>query len=140
MYEFICDAARLQCDLTDKQACIHTAKKIYGLAVIARKRGLLALADVAEQETDLFLKTAIGSLLELGDENLASDCLYAYLVAGNYHGKDYLNNLLIVIGLLHIQRSLPLQQLMESLKGWFWVDFAEIYSCEMEAEIWWQNK
>lgn len=134
MQKFLFDTARLQCSHADKLTCLDTVKKIYALAVLVRKKGILALKDAVEDEADSFLKTTIDSLLELADEELAAPCLYAYLAAEDYRGKAYLNNLLIVEGLLLILRQTSPVLIASALKGWFGVEFAQTYDYEMSAE------
>lgn len=119
------------CSYEDKLHCIETVKKLYDLAILVRKKGLLILYEAMENESDLFFKKSLYSLLELLEYEQVSNCLYAYLAAGNYHGRELLKNLLIVNGVLLILNNTHPTLVMSCLKGWFGEEFAEIYDLEM---------
>lgn len=124
---------RLQCSFEDKMECLETVKKLYGLAVLARKEGLLALIDAVENE-DLFLKTMVDALIGF-EPKQQKRIFFAYLAAGNYHGKEFLKNLLIVNGLIIIAEGEFPTQVVDRLQGWFGVEFAQTYKNELAAEI-----
>lgn len=125
---------RLQCSREDKLMCLDTAKKLYDFAILARKEGILALTDAVENE-DLFLKTMVDVLLDVTETKPLETIFSAYLAAGNYHGKEFLKNLLIINALLLIAESAAPIQLVKQLQGWFGVEFAETYKNELAAEI-----
>lgn len=125
---------RLQCNYEDKLECLETVKKLYGLAVLARKEGYLALEDAVENE-DLFLKTMVNALIDCFEPKPLETIFSAYLAAGNYHGKELLNNLLIINGLLLIAESEFPTGVANKLQGWFGVEFAQTFKNEMAMEI-----
>lgn len=127
-------SARLQCRYEDKLACLETVKKLYSLAVLARKEGLLALEDAVENE-DLFFKTMVNALIDCFEPKPLETIFSAYLAAGNYHGKEFLKNLLIINGLLLIAESEFPAGVANKLQGWFGVEFAQTYKSELAAEI-----
>lgn len=125
---------RLQCSYEDKIECLEIVKKLYSLAVLVRKEGLLALMDVVEKE-DLFFKTMIHTVIDFFDPKPLKEIFSAYLAAGNYFGKEFLKNLLIVNGLLLIVECEHPTQVVNGLQGWFGMEFAQTYKNEMMAEI-----
>lgn len=131
-------SSRLQCSREDKLECFRTVKKLYGLSVLARKEGFLALSDAVVEE-DLFLKTMVDTFLEAPEAETLDKILFAYLVVGDYCGKDFLKNLLVVEGLLLIAKQTAPSKVIHGLQGWFGVELAQIYKKEMTAEMARQN-
>lgn len=125
---------RLQCSYEDKLECLETVKKLYSLAALARKEGLLALEDAVKNE-DLFLKTMVDALIDSFETKPLETIFSAYLAAGNYRGKEFLKNLLIVNGLILIAKNKVPHQVVNELQGWFGVEFAQTYKNELAAEI-----
>lgn len=125
---------RLQCSYEDKLERLETVKKLYSLAVLARKEGYLALEDAVENE-DLFLKTMVNTLIDCFEPKPLETIFSAYLAAGNYHGKEFLKNLLIINGLLLIAESEFPTGVVNKLQGWFGVEFAQTFKNEMATEI-----
>lgn len=108
---------------TESRACLDAAKKLCALSWLARREGLLALADASEQEPDAFLKAAIETLLDtLGDEVLLAEALYALLAGSGARGEDARKNSLIVQGLLYIYGNVRPDELAQRLKNWLGAD------------------
>lgn len=125
MDEFIDDAVRFP--YGEKRTCLDTAKKLYRLAVLVRKEGLLALAEVAEREPDGVLKAAIVVLLAgLGEEPCLAERLGACLENGGFRGWEALNNRIIVASLLRIHGNIRPDLLAKLLGEWLAVDRSEI--------------
>lgn len=114
--------------------CLEIVKKICGLAVLARKKGILALGDAIGNE-GLFFKTMVEALLDSCERKSLETIYTAYLAAGNYHGREFLKNALIVNGLLLILEGEHPTHVVNGLQGWFGVKFAQTYKNEMAAEL-----
>lgn len=126
-------SSRLQCSHEDKLECLKTVKKLYSLAVLAQKEGFLALPDAVTQE-DLFFKTAVDIFLDTVEPEPLETIYSAYLAAGNYRGKEFLNNLLIVNALLQIARQATPFDVVSGLQGWFGVEFSPTYKDQIAVE------
>ncbi|MEM1485451.1 FliG C-terminal domain-containing protein [Oscillospiraceae bacterium PP1C4] len=126
-------SSRLQCSREDKSECMETVKKLYGLAILARKEGFLALPDAVESE-GLFLKTMVDTFLDVAEPKPLEAIFFSYLVAGDYRGKEFLKNLLIVNALLLIARQATPFDVVSGLQGWFGVEFSPTYKDEIAVE------
>lgn len=100
----IYDPERLDCSAEEKESCLETVRKLARLCRFFRKNGLLAVYDLAEEESELFLRACLFEPGEVAGTDNAIEHFEriprAYLAAGNYHGGAFLNAVLVVKGLL----------------------------------------
>lgn len=138
---FSLNPKNLECSLEDKLECLQTVKKLSGYSRLARSEGLLALEEPLSQEKDTFLKQSLLPILDgIGNEQYLH-LITTYFLSGNYHGKDFLNNLLIIESIPLIEDCVRPDSLVFLLKGWFGIEFTEIYEKEMEEEkLAWNKK
>lgn len=131
----IYDPERLACSAEEKEACLETVRKLARLCEFFRKNGLLAVYDLAEEESDPFLRTCLLEFDEaVGDDGAKErfermSC--AYLAAGNYRGGAFLNAVLVAKGLLLMLANLDVspsvwgKRLSAELRGFFGAEYRE---------------
>ncbi len=125
-------ANRIQCSKEDKIECISTIKDIIDLANIARREGLLALENVVQNNNyPILLKKLITLIIDGTDPEIVQKVSDAYMISGNYNGKECLKNILIIEGCLMIQQgvnpTLIIKILLEYLGNEFSKDEEKIY-------------
>ena len=123
-------SSRLLCSQEEKLDCMETVRQLWILNQLVRKEGLMAMDAFADVADDPFLSAAIHTAAA-HTEHL-ENVLYAYLISGNYYGKDFLKNLLIVCGLPALCAGISAEELSARLQGWFGADFLPLYHSEME--------
>ncbi len=98
---------KLNCSFTEseKEECKPIIYKIINLVNIARQKGVLVLEMEMEQEQSLFLKTAIGLVVDGTDPALVKQILQNIILADKYVGSDLLSRLLIAEGILSVQQG-----------------------------------
>lgn len=93
----------IKCSQEEKRECLDTLDKILEVSRKAHKRGLLALEDDACIISNKFFRKGL-ELLLYGMEPLAlREILENYIIVGNYNGKELLERVLILEGILSIQ-------------------------------------
>lgn len=130
----IYDPERLVCSEEEKEACLETVRKLARLGKFIRRNGPLAVVDLAEEESDPFLRTCLFEFGELGcddDTERLARMLCGYLAAGNYRGGAFLNAVLVVKGLLLMPAHLDARPsawgklLSVELRGFFGAEYRE---------------
>ena len=95
---------RLRCTDEEKDACLEAVTVILHFWTDVRKNGLLAIGgDRAEQDPNPFFRACLLDAIELvstDDEPLLEDLFAQYLIAGDYTGAGFLQNVVIAEGIL----------------------------------------
>lgn len=129
-------SSRLMCSHAEKLECLGMVKLLCQLNTLVRRKGLLSLSDAVNETDDAFLKALICAAEDqYGIENDIREVFEAYLIAGNYHGKEFLKNLLITEGLLLIYANTRTPQLISSLQCWFGAEFTSTYRGELCEKV-----
>lgn len=123
-------SARLLCSHEDKLHCMKTVKQLLTLSQLVCKEGLLIMDDLVCAVDDPFLSTAMRAATT--NTTQLESTLYAYLIAGNYDGKSFLQNLLVVCGIPALCNGILPKELSAQLQGWFGVDFLPTYHSEIK--------
>ena len=87
----------------DKENCISAVNKMIELAYIARMKGVLALETEMEQEQSIFLKTAIGLIIDGTNPEVVEHILQNLILSDDYSGAQLLERLIMAEGILAIQ-------------------------------------
>lgn len=97
-------AERLQCSYEDKLKCLDTLKDIIYLANKARKEGILSLEKETHAQYSPLLKKGIEIILNINSkqDGVIKDILFNYIIAGDYKGKDFLEAMIIVNGVIEL--------------------------------------
>ena len=123
-------SSRLLCSQEAKLECMETVKQLWTLNQLVRKEGVMAMDEFADVVDDSFLSAAMHTATA-HTEHLES-ILYASLISGDYYGKDFLKNLLLVCGLPALCEGISSKELIARLQGWFGMDFLPFYHSEIE--------
>lgn len=124
-------SSRLVCSIEEKKKCLGMIKVLDMWNHVISGAGLLALERLTEyHSTDDFLRRA--ALAAIRDTDNIENILIQYLITGDYHGKEFLECLLIADGFPLICKGVTTKELVEHLRGWFGADFSEIYDSEMK--------
>lgn len=95
---------RLRCIDAEKDACLETVTAILHFWTDVRKNGPLAIGgDRAEQDPNPFFRVCLLDAIEWmvsAEEPLLEDLFVQYLIAGDYAGSDFLQNVVIAEGIL----------------------------------------
>lgn len=109
---------RLQCSEEEKRECLETVAALSRLLYTARKEGLLALEPWMEG-ADPFFRDCLSDLI-YGYEGSELRRLYKRLLAaGDYSGKDFLQNVLVTEGMLAAREGIAAGDFSRELSHWF---------------------
>lgn len=113
---------RLRCTDEEKDACLETVTAILHFWTDTRKNGLLAIGgDRAEQDPNLFFRVCLLDAIEwVGseDEPLLEELFAQYLIAGDYTGGLFLQNMVIAEGILAYLKFLQEHEDGGSFQQW----------------------
>ena len=113
---------RLRCTDEEKDACLEAVTVILHFWTDVRKNGLLAIGgNRAEQDPNPFFRACLLDVIELvstDDEPLLEDLFAQYLIAGDYTGADFLQNVVIAEGILAYLRFLHEHEDGGSFRQW----------------------
>ena len=141
---------RLRCTDEEKNACLETVTAILHFWTDVRKNGPLAIGgNRAEQDPNPFFRACLMDAIEwidLEDEPLLEDLFAQYLIAGDYAGSDFLQNVVIAEGILAYLRFLHEHEdggsfrqwgdrLALAVGGYFGVDYREKLRKTIRQEI-----
>ncbi len=96
---------RLKCSDTEKEQCLDTVRKVARAYYTARKEGILALLKLGDKERDPFFKECLEYVMSGLSEKQLSRAFEQMLAAGDYHGKEFLEKIIICEGLSAINRD-----------------------------------
>lgn len=118
-------AERLQCSYEDKVKCLDTLKYIIYLANTARREGILALEKEMYAQNNTLLKKGIEIILNINSkqDGVIKDILFNYIIAGNYRGKDFLEAMIIVNGVIELYNGNHPRLMEKLLLSYFGDDF-----------------
>lgn len=118
-------AERLQCSYEDKVKCLDTLKYIIYLANTARREGILALEKEMYAQNNPLLKKGIEIILNINSkqDGVIKDILFNYIIAGNYRGKDFLEAMIIVNGVIELYNGNHPRLMEKLLLSYFGDDF-----------------
>lgn len=141
---------RLRCTDAEKDACLETVTAILHFWTDVRKNGPLAIGgDRAEQDPNPFFRACLLDAIEWMDseeEPLLENLFAQYLIAGDYAGSDFLQNVVIAEGILAYLKFLhehedggSFQQWADRLSlvagGYFGVEYREKVRKTIRREI-----
>lgn len=113
---------RLHCTDGEKDACLETVTAILHFWTDTRKNGPLAIGGGrAEQDPNPFFRACLMDTIEwIGskDEPLLKDLFAQYLIAGNYTGGTFLQNVVIAEGILAYLKFLQEHEDGGSFQQW----------------------
>mgnify|MGYP000910264471 FL=1 len=120
-------SARLPHSYEEKTECLQTMSKLSRFLTVARADGFLALEPFLERETNPLIKACLLDILDGLDSAELEQRFEGYLAAGDYHGKDCLQAIIILKGFLLLQACQTLEPFWKELHGYFGADFTLTY-------------
>jgi hypothetical protein len=121
---------RIRCSEDQKSECIALVSQIVSMAKMAKRNGLLALVQEAEEATSFLLRKGLQLVLEGVQPSLVRTTLEYYILSGTYTGKDLLERCIIMEGVLAIQKGVNPQIIQELLLSLFGEKGHEAYEAE----------
>ena len=121
---------RIRCSEDEKRQCIALVSQIVSMAKMAKRNGLLALVQVAEETPSFLLRKGLQLVLEGVQPSLVKTTLEYYVLSGSYTGKDLLERCIIMEGVLAIQNGINPQIIQELLLSLFGESGHEAYEAE----------
>jgi hypothetical protein len=121
---------RIRCGEEEKSQCIALVSQIVSMAKTAKRNGLLALVQEAEEATSFLLRKGLQLVLEGVQPALVKTTLEYYILSGSYTGKDLLERCIIMEGVLAIQKGVNPQIIQELLLSLFGEKGHEAYEAE----------
>ena len=118
---------RLQCSRKDKTESLQTMRKLSHFLTVARTDGFLALDPFLERETDPLIKACLLDILDGLDGAELEQRFRGYLAAGDYHGKNFLQAVVVLKGFLLLQACQTSEIFWKNLQGFFGADFVLEY-------------
>lgn len=125
----------IQCSTEDKMDCMTTVNNILFLSEITRKEGLMEIENEIAKYDSEFLKLGISLIVDGTDPVIVEKILTNYLIAGKYQGKEFLKNILIISGILLIQRAINTIQIREILCSYFGIEFRKKFFDNLDPNI-----
>lgn len=116
-------ATRIQCTERDKDECVELLSKVLLFSRKARDYGLLSLEQEIDSCEDILLKKGISLVISGTLPEYIKDILQTYILVGNYIGKELLRRVIILEGVLGIQRGESPFILIERLSAYFGEDY-----------------
>ena len=96
---------KMEFSAEDKRACFETAKTIVALCEKVRQGGILALEADIHSTDNAFLKMALQLIVDGVHHDEIKKMLENLIISGNYRGKELFNRILIMDGMLALQRG-----------------------------------
>ena len=121
---------RIKCSEDEKSQCIALVSQIVSMAKMAKRNGLLALVQEAEETTSFLLRKGLQLILEGVQPSLVKTTLEYYILSGSYTGKDLLERCIIMEGVLAIQKGINPQIIQELLLSLFGEKGHKAYEAE----------
>ena len=110
---------RIRCSEDEKSECIALVSQIVSMAKKAKRNGLLSLVQEAEETTYFLLRKGLQLVLEGVQPALVKTTLEYYILSGSYTGKALLERVIIMEGVLAIQKGVNPQIIQELLLSLF---------------------
>jgi len=120
-------SSRMDFTTEDKRECLATAKLIVDLTQKARGGGLLALEEDVDALNDTLLKKAINLIVDGINQEDVRKILQNYIIVGNYRNRRLLKRILIMEGMLALQRGSSPIIILELLASYFGEGFQPEY-------------
>lgn len=114
---------RIRCRSREKEDCLELVEKMIRYGLIYQTGGAEYLARELKFIDDSYLKLAIELLLEDTESSELQSILSRHILAGNYHGKEFLEKMVILEGVQAIQYRLNIFILAEILLSLFGEDY-----------------
>ncbi|MTI47896.1 MAG: helix-turn-helix domain-containing protein [Firmicutes bacterium] len=96
---------RIKCNSNEKRECLNTLGMILEASKKAHKKGLLALEEDTNAISNKFFKKGLELVLYGMEPLVIREVLENYIIVGDYKGKELLERVLMLEGILSIQQG-----------------------------------
>jgi hypothetical protein len=122
---------KLLCSDTEKDECLQFLDKLISFTTKSRKCGLLSLEEEIEKSEDFLLKKGLQLVTSGMPAEYIRELFENYIATSNLAGKELLKRILILEGILGIQRGEDTEILIERLASYF----GETYFAQIESHF-----
>jgi hypothetical protein len=114
---------RIRCRSREKEESIDLVERVLKYSIIYSDEGTDYLAEESKYIEDPFLKLALELVIEKTDPNEVQSILSRHIISGDYHGKDFLQKMIILEGISAIQYKYSPYIVIEILLSLFGEDY-----------------
>lgn len=114
---------RIRCRSREKEDCLDLVEKIVRYGLVYERGGAELLAKELKFIEDTYLKLAVELLIEDTEPSELQSILARHILVGDYHGRDFLEKMIILEGIEAIQYRLEIPILLEILLSLFGEDY-----------------
>ncbi len=127
---------RITCTGEELNACARLIPRLMNLGLKARRDGLLALEDEIDSLGHPFLKTGLALIVNGTDPELVRKALELQILTQGYRGRELLERVLMLEGMLMIQSGTIPHTMKDLLSVFFSETFADTIAacCEEDYE------
>lgn len=113
-------AERIRCKSREKDELLDLVQKILAYSFRVSRSGVMSLSEEIETCPEPFLKLGIQLILDKLEPSTIRMILFRHIIVGNYHGKEFLQKMIIlegVLGFLECENPRVLLEVLLSLMG-----------------------
>ena len=114
---------RIRCRSREKEECLELVEKILKFSIIYKEGGAELLSYELKNIEDGYLRLALELLIEETNSQELQSILSRHILAGNYHGKEFLKKMIVLEGIVAVQYNIPNDMLLELLLSLFGEDY-----------------
>lgn len=114
---------RIRCRSREKEESIDLVERVLKYSIIYGDEGADFLAEELKYIEDPFLKLGLELVIEETDPNEVHSILSRHILSGDYHGKDFLQKMIILEGISAIQYKYSPYIVIEILLSLFGEDY-----------------
>ena len=114
---------RIRCRSKEKEECIDLVERILKYSIIYSDEGSDSLTEELKSIEDSFLKLGLEMVIDKIDPNEIQSILSRHILSGDFHGKDFLQKMIILEGISAIQYKYSPNLVIEILLSLFGEDY-----------------
>ncbi len=114
-----------RCSNHEKEKLLSVIQKILDLSMDARKEGLFSLENKIESLDNLFFQKALEMLIDGTEPDILKERLLNYALCGDNKGYELLVRIIILEGILAIQKGMPTFMIRDMLVTYLGDDYIE---------------
>jgi len=119
------------CSNDEKRQCLKLVSDLVALAKRARRNGLLSLVQAAEESPSFLLRKGLQLVVDGVNPQIVRSVLEAYILSGQYRGRELLERCIILEGVTAIQKGLHPKVTKELLLSLLGENIYEIFEREI---------
>ena len=120
-------STRLEFSVDEKRECFEIAKTLVTIAQKIRKNGLLYLEEEISAMYNAFMKRSLQMAVDGAAPEYLRETMQNWIMFGDHRGAELLKRLIILDGVLMIQRGEKPRQMVEVLASFFGAELVQEY-------------